>query len=106
MKKESNSNSITGLTHMLQALSNETQTKILSEKEQIVLNLRDFPEINVRHIAETLAESLNVSGILLTNSNPHNQCRPSKVKTHIVPDFESTILPQRPQEELYFWRNG
>jgi hypothetical protein len=106
MKKESNSNSITGLTHTLQALSNEAQTKIRSDKEQIVLHLRDFPEKNVRHIAETLAESLNIRVILLTNSNPHNGCRPSKIKTHIVPDFEPTILPQRSQEELYVWRNG
>ena len=75
-----NSNAMTGLHHLLLALINETKNKI-AESSPIILHLHDFKDHNVFQILHTLSEYYNIRAVVLTHTNPHNGCRPPKVKT-------------------------
>jgi hypothetical protein len=75
-----NSNAMTGLHHLLLALINETKNKI-AESSPIILHLHDFKDHNVFQILHTLSEYYNIRAVVLTHTNPHNGCRPPKIKT-------------------------
>ena len=75
-----NSNAMTGLHHLLLALINETKNKI-AESAPIILHLHDFKDHNVFQILHTLSEYYNIRAVVLTHTNPHNGCRPPKIKT-------------------------
>lgn len=85
-----NSNAMTGLHHLLVALINETRNKI-EESSPIILHLHDFKDHNVYQILQTLSEFYNIRAVVLTNTNPHNGCRPPKIKTKQSLTFHHAI---------------
>jgi len=81
------SNSLIGLNHLLLALINNTKDKI-PMKSSIILHLQDFKESNVHIIIKTLSEFYEIKTVVLTNRNPHNGCRPSKIKINKSTTFQ------------------
>lgn len=103
-----NSNAMTGLHHLLLALINETKYK-MTESSPIMLHLHDFKDHNVFKILHTLSDFYNIRAVVLTFTNPHNGCRPPKMKTkqqlmfrHIIPRKinERKRIPDFFQEEM------
>lgn len=86
-----NSNTMTGLNHLLLALINETKHKI-AESSPTILHLHDFKDHHVFQILHILSGFYNIKAVVLTHTNPHNGCRPPKIKTrqhlmfrHVIP---------------------
>jgi hypothetical protein len=84
-----NSNSVTGLNQIILSLINEIKYK-LTKKSPVVLHLHDFKDYESRRIIKTLSikHKINIKAVVLTNTNPHNGCRPPKIKTKTYINFE------------------
>lgn len=94
-----NSNAMTGLHHLLLALINETKNKI-AESSPIILHLHDFKDHNVYQILHTLSEYYNIKAVVLTHTNPHNGCRPPKIKTKQSLTFHHAIPRKIYKQEI------
>ena len=92
-----NSNAMTGLHHLLLALINETKHKI-AENSPIMLHLHDFKDHTVYKILHTLSDFYNIRAVVLTHTNPHNGCRPPKIKTSRPLMFQH-VIPRKVNEQ-------
>lgn len=83
------SNSVTGLNQIILSLINEIK-KTLTKNSPIVLHLHNFKDYESSQIIKRLAiyNQINVQAVVLTNTNPHNGCRPSKIKTNARLNFQ------------------
>jgi hypothetical protein len=84
------SNSVTGLNQLVLSLMNEIK-KNLTKNSPIVLHLHNFKDYESSLIIKSLAiyNQINVQAVVLTNTNPHNGCRPSKIKTNARLNFQT-----------------
>lgn len=76
------SNSVTGLNQLILNLINEIK-KTVTKDSPVMLHLHDFKDYESTLILNTLAtqHKINIRAVVLTNTNPHNGCRPPKIKT-------------------------
>jgi SLT domain-containing protein len=83
------SNSVTGLNQIILSLINEIK-KTLTKNSPMVLHLHNFKDYESSQIIKRLAiyNQINVQAVVLTNTNPHNGCRPSKIKTNARLNFQ------------------
>ena len=83
------SNSVTGLNQLILNLINEIK-KTVTKDSPVMLHLHDFKDYESTLILNTLASQhkINIRAVVLTNTNPHNGCRPPKIKTKTRLNFQ------------------
>ena len=83
------SNSVTGLNQLILNLINEIK-KTVTKDSPVMLHLHDFKDYESTLILNTLAtqHKINIRAVVLTNTNPHNGCRPPKIKTKTRLNFQ------------------
>lgn len=70
----------TNLYYLLKALRKEIKKKI-KYKSPIIIHIYDFRKQHIKQIIKNLSSYYEIKAIVLTNNNPHNGCRPSKIRT-------------------------
>jgi hypothetical protein len=85
------SNSLTGLNQLILSLINEIKESV-TKNSPVVLHLHDFKEYESTQILNILSiqHNINIRAVVLTNANPHNGCRPPKIKTKTRLNFKHT----------------
>jgi hypothetical protein len=83
------SNSVTGLNQLILNLINEIK-KTVTKDSPVMLHLHDFKDYESTLILNTLTSQhkINIRAVVLTNTNPHNGCRPPKIKTKTRLNFQ------------------
>ena len=83
------SNSVTGLNQLILNLINEIK-KTVTKDSPVMLHLHDFKDYESTLILNTLASQhkINIRAVVLTTTNPHNGCRPPKIKTKTRLNFQ------------------
>lgn len=94
------SNSVTGLNQLILNLINEIK-KTVTKDSPVMLHLHDFKDYESTLILNTLASQhkINIRAVVLTNTNPHNGCRPPKIKTKTRLNFQHS--PKKNLPRLY-----
>jgi hypothetical protein len=80
----------TSLNYLLQALINGSYNEMASTSS-IVLHLHDFRQPQIKQVYKTLSQHFNIKSIVTTSTNPHNGCRPSKIKTKHTLRFHHSL---------------
>lgn len=72
------------LYYMLKAIKHETRNKMRRNSLSFpcLLHVQNFKRYVVKEILKKLSRFCNIRALIITNTNPHNGCRPPKIKTN------------------------
>jgi hypothetical protein len=71
----------TDLDYVLKAIQHETKHKI-KKFFPTLLHVQNFKQYIIKKILKSLLPFYNIKALIITNTNPHNGCRPPKIKTN------------------------
>lgn len=71
----------TDLDYLLKAIQDETKNKI-KKSFPTILHVQNFKQYIIKKILKNLFPFCNIKALIITNTNPHNGCRPPKIKTN------------------------
>ena len=69
------------LYYMIKAIKRETKNK-MKRSFPCVLQIQNFRRYVIKTIYKDLKRFCNIKAVVVTNTNPHNGCRPPKIKTN------------------------
>jgi hypothetical protein len=76
----------TDLYYVLKAIKHETKRK-MKRSFPTILHVQNFKQYFIKRILKNLRRFCNIKALIITNTNPHNGCRPPKIKTNTKQRF-------------------
>jgi hypothetical protein len=84
----------TDLYYLLKALRRETKRK-MKRAFSTILYVQNFRRYYIKKILRNLSRFCNIKALVVTNANPHNGCRPPKIKTNTKLRFRNRTIQKK-----------